>query len=72
MKVHKVESYIVDFDDVGEENIKDLIENARFPNRCISLNVIKIATKDIGEWNDDHPLNMRSTAEAELKRLFGT
>ena len=71
MKVHKVESYIVDFDDVGEENIKDMIEDARYPNRCISLKVIKIATKDIGEWNDDHPLNRRSTAEAELKRLFG-
>jgi hypothetical protein len=26
---------------------------------------------EIGEWNDDNPLNHTDTKEAEMKRLFG-
>ncbi len=35
MKAYKVEILIVDHDKVGEEDIKSLIENAKYPNYCI-------------------------------------
>ena len=69
MKVHKVELLVIDFDNVGDE-IKDILEGARYPNHCISPEVKKITTVDIGEWDDDHPLNLKNTADEEYERLF--
>ena len=69
MKAYKVVLLIVDHDNVGHA-IKDEIENARYPNRCIDPHVMSIDSAEIGEWADDHPLNsVRSMAE-EFKRLF--
>jgi hypothetical protein len=70
MKAHKVTLVIIDFDDIGAEEIKVVIENVHYPNRCIAPDVVSIETVDVGEWNDDHPLNNRNTAPAEWKRLF--
>lgn len=70
MKVHKVELYIVDFDEVGGQNIREIIENVSYPNRCISPNVVEIQTRDIGPWDDEHPLNKRATATEEYRRIF--
>ena len=36
MKVYKIEMMIIDFDDVGEEDIKTIIEDAHYPNHCIA------------------------------------
>jgi len=72
MQVFKLEIYVVDMDEVGADGIKDVIENARYPNRCIAPEVKSIEVRDIGEWTDDHPLNITSTADAELARLFAT
>ena len=33
MKVHKVELYVVDFDEVGTEELKNILENSRYPNK---------------------------------------
>ena len=41
VKVHRVEVLIVDFDDLGAEEIGVVLENTRYPNRCISPSVIK-------------------------------
>jgi len=71
MKVMKLEVIVLDMDNLGAECVKEAIENARYPNRCISPEVKAIEVRDIGEWSDDHPLNRTSTAEAELRRLFG-
>jgi hypothetical protein len=71
MKVYKVEILIIDHDLLGSDSIKELIENTRYPNRCISPEVMSIEGRDIGEWSDDHPLNFVSQTEAEYKRLFG-
>lgn len=70
MKAYKITVLIIDTDELGEEEVKDVIENTRYPNRCISPEVYKIETVDIGEWTDEHPLNMTNTAINEWRRLF--
>jgi len=70
MKAHVVTLTIIDFDDIGADEIKVVIENVHYPNRCISPDVVNIETADIGEWHDDHILNYKRTANAEWKRLF--
>ena len=71
MKVYKIEIFIIDYDEIGEEEITDVIENTPYPNRCISPEVKNIESHDIGEWSDDNPLNVYSTADEEYKNLFG-
>jgi hypothetical protein len=70
MKVFKITLSIIDFDEVGEEGIKDVLEGSSYPNDCIDPKVEKIESRDIGGWYDDHPLNCTSTAATELERLF--
>lgn len=70
MKAYKVEILIVDHDRCGADGIKDVIENSRYPNRCISPYVMEIKEAEIGEWHDGHPLNFHSTAPDEYKKLF--
>jgi hypothetical protein len=70
MKVYKVELLIIDFDEIGPEEIKDVMENVHYPNHCISPDVKSIIGKDIGEWDDDNPLNKHDTQDAEYCRLF--
>lgn len=70
MKVHRVVLTVIDFDGIGADSIRDVIENARYPNRCINPSVMSIDTRDCGEWHDGHPLNNRKTSEAEMARLF--
>lgn len=71
MKAYKVTLLILDFDRLGEENIKLELENVNFPNDCISPTVMDIQEADIGEWEDSNPLNRSSTQRAEFDRLFG-
>ena len=70
MEVHKIEIIVEDFDGLGAEEIKHVIENARYPNRCILPKVRSIVTRDCGEWQDNHPLNHRDKREAALRQLF--
>jgi len=70
MKVYKVELMIIDFDQLGADGIKEEIECARYANRCISPEVKSIESRDLGEWEDDNPLNMCDTRDAEYRRLF--
>jgi hypothetical protein len=71
MQVHRLVVTVLDFYQLGPDGVRDVIENARYPNHCISPSVRKIDTREIGEWRDDHPLNRRDTASDEWKRLFG-
>lgn len=71
MKVYKLEVIIIDLDEIGKKEIRNALENTRYPNHCIAPYVIDIEEKDIGEWNDDHPLNGTDTQNAEIERLFG-
>jgi hypothetical protein len=69
MKAYKVELLIVDHDEIGPDEMKIVIENTRYPNHCISPDVMDIKSADIGEWSDNHPLNYTNCI-AEYKRLF--
>lgn len=70
MKAYKVEVLVLDFDRLGSAGLKQVLENASFPNDCASLDVKEITERDIGPWDDDHPLNKAATKEAEYQRLF--
>lgn len=72
MKVHRLVLMVIDFDDLGTDQVRDVLENARYPNRCIAPAVMEMQTADIGEWSDDHPLNNSTTDAAEFARLFPT
>jgi len=72
MKAYKIEILVIDHEGVGGDDIKSIIENVRYPNRCISPEVKNIDERDIGEWRDDHPLNIRSTCDSEYHRIFHT
>lgn len=68
MKVFKITLMVIDFDEV-EDEIASIIENTKFPNRCISPEVTKIESRDV-EWTDEHPLNNYELRVAEFERLF--
>jgi hypothetical protein len=70
MKAYKLEILIIDFDDIGEEEIRYQIENNRYSNDCISPKIKSIQVEDIGEFHDAHPLNVKSTCDEEYNRLF--
>ena len=71
MKAYKIEILIVDHDELGPEEIKQVIENTRYPNRCIMPQVQKIIQRDIGAWSDDHPLNNYGTMARAYQDIFG-
>jgi hypothetical protein len=71
-KVHKVTILIVDHDRVSDlpgDELKHIIENARYPNRCISPSVMAIETREV-EWDDAHPLNRTATWKTAAEDLF--
>lgn len=70
MKVYRLEILVIDYDKIGETAIREAIENANYPNDCIAPKIKKVDSRDIGEWSDDHPLNLRSSQDQEYKRLF--
>lgn len=71
MQVHKITIFIEDFDALGAEEIRNGIEAQNYPNRCINPEVLSCETKEIGTWEDDHPLNKKGTRKAEIERIFG-
>ncbi len=72
MKIHKIELIVIDFNNLGDFAVCDKIESARYPNDCIIPQVLRVETRDCGEWNANHPLNRKSSRIAEIDRLFGT
>lgn len=70
MKAYKVEILIVNFDGLTPQEISDVIENTRYPNRCIRPEVMNVEERDIGEWSDDHPFNNPELTREEYERLF--
>lgn len=70
MKAYKIELLVIDFDELGKDSIIREIENANYPNDCLSPRVKGIVEKDIGEWDDSHPLNKLKTCDAAYRELF--
>ena len=72
MNVFSVELLVLDTDDIGEKELISVLEDTRYPNRCISPTVMSIKSVDIGEWEDTNPLNYSNTVRSEYHRLFGS
>ncbi len=70
MKIYKLEVMVIDHDGIGAAVIKSVIENTKYPNRCITPEVKSVESRDIGEWRDNHPLNITTTSDEEYRRLF--
>jgi hypothetical protein len=66
MKAHKLEILVIDHDEIGDDEIKALIEDTGY----IYPRVLSIKTVDIGEWDDNHPLNNKNTVISECEKLF--
>jgi hypothetical protein len=69
LKVHKVTLLVVDHDELGAEDVTREIESVRYPNHCISPDVMAIETREI-DWTDEHPLNFTSKQRAAFDELF--
>ena len=68
-KVHRVEVLIIDHDDLGVDGVRLEMENVRYPNHCLSPDVVRIDTREV-DWDDEHPLNHRDTKDAAYLALF--
>lgn len=66
---YKLEVYVMDFDNLGEEGVKSAIENARYPGRCISPKVKAFESREV-QWHDQHPLNLNSQHDLAYGVLF--
>jgi len=62
---YKLEVLVLDFDDVGAEAVKNMVENTRY----LSTEVKGMETRVV-EWTDDHPLNKQDTADEAYRKLF--
>ena len=71
MKVYKVTLMVIDYDDLGAEEIVQAIETVNYPNDCISPIVVRSESRDIGDWTDEHPLNSRS-GRTYFDKLFSS
>ncbi len=69
MKVYKLEVMVIDFDGLGGDDIKDVIENASYPNRCIMPQVMAIDSRDI-DWSDDCALNQTAYTDRAYRKIF--
>ena len=65
-KVYKVVLSIVDHEGINQKEVKELLENVKF----LYPSVVSIESREIKDWDDDHPLNINSTFHEEFERLF--
>jgi len=66
MKAYKIEVLVIDFEDLGEEDAKYQLGNMRH----LDVKVVDSKKVDIGEWDDDHPLNKTKGWEEYYKGLL--
>lgn len=65
MNGYNLEIFVVDFEDVGQDAIEQMITDGH-----VHANILHTTKRDIGPWCDEHPLNHTKTARAEIERLF--
>jgi hypothetical protein len=68
-RVYKLEVLIVDHDGIGPEEAVAVLENARYPNRCINPRVAVTEERSV-EWSDEHPLNDTRTWREAFAEMF--
>jgi hypothetical protein len=69
-KVHLLQVLVIDHDHLGVDEVERVLEDARYPNRCIAPSVIKSQSAEIGDWDDENPLNYSDKQVAEIDKLF--
>jgi len=70
MDVYKIEILVINHDEMSEKDIVRSIENAKYPNRCISPRVKRMTVRVI-EWDaGNHPLNINSKHDEAYRELF--
>lgn len=67
MKAYKFEVVVIDFEGRGPQIIADELEDS---SRCINPILVGVCGADIGEWCDEHPLNMINTPNEEILEYF--
>lgn len=55
MKIHKFTVYVHDFEGVGLEGSRSLIDNLKY----VSAKAIPEGSIEVTDWTDDHPTNQR-------------
>lgn len=68
-KIFKITLMVADHDKCGIDDIKQIIENQKYPNWCISPNVIDWEER-IVDWSDNHPLNKTNIFVDTFNKLF--
>ncbi len=72
MKAYKIEVLVIDTDEIGKESIVEYMETVKYPNYCMGVKVMDVTEKEIGEFDDDHPLNKKATMLATYQELFNS
>lgn len=68
-KLFKLTAYLVDPNDTFDEsNLEDYLI-WRLQDE-LDIDHIHLASADIGQWHDDHPINNYNCPEAEYERYF--
>jgi len=70
MKIFKVVLFTNDEEVQDPKEIESLIENQKYPNWSLNPVVVSVEGVEIGEWDDNNPLNMGDTQKQEFFRLF--
>lgn len=69
IKVYRLEVLIIDHDECGTEEIREVLENQRYPNDCIFPQVMSVEHREV-EWSDNHPLNDLHKCQKAFRKLF--
>lgn len=65
-KIYKFSGYIIDVnDEYNESELKYILEG-----NDISIRHFKLSSADIGEWDDDNPLNYLRCDISEFEKYF--
>lgn len=59
-KVYKITLLVIDLEDMGEEQTREALENARY----LYASVLDTQTAEV-EWHDAHPLNQSTETRAQ-------
>lgn len=65
-KVYKIVLCVIDHENMAEETVHYELENTKY----VDSQIIRSESREIEEWDDDHPLNKKVTFLQEFERLF--
>lgn len=66
MKAYKFEILVIDHEEIGKNNITEMLKNVRH----LYPSILEIKEAEIGEWYDEHPLNKKETQLEYCKNIF--